>query len=195
MRIAVSGSAGSGKTSLVESLSKRLNLKIIPENYDDFFDKQGRHLRPPERLMQKINKVLDIKHKQELDAGEFIVDRCPIDLFNLWMTRGFHLTKGRTDEFQKKCIKYLNKYDALILLPWGDIPLKQVEQAGSKRKRVMKPWIQFRHHSTIVGIAMQWIPLNKIIAVPKGLGGVEPRCEHVINTLSSRKVKNTNLAG
>ena len=184
MRIAVSGSAGSGKTSLVESLSNKLNLKIIPEHYDEFFDEQGRHLKPPKRLMQKIDKVLDIKHKQELDAGIFIVDRCPIDLFNLWMTRGFHSSKRHTDEFQKKCIKYLKKYDAVILLPWGDIPLKQIDQKGSRRKRVMMPWIQFRHHSTIIGIAMQWVPLKKIIAVPKGLDGIEQRCMHVINALS-----------
>jgi GTPase SAR1 family protein len=183
MRIAVSGSAGSGKTSLVESLAKQLELKIISEHYDDFFDKQGRYIKPPKKLMQKIDQVLDSKHQQELDAKSFIADRCPIDLFNLWMTRGYHSNKTHTDDFYKKCIEYLKKYDFIILIPWGDIPLKQVDQADSNRKRVMKPWIQFQHHSTIIGVAMQWIPLNKIIAVPQGLDGVERRCEYVMKAL------------
>ncbi len=187
MRIAVSGSAGSGKTSLVESLSKQLNLKIISEQYENFFDEHGRHIKPPKKLMQKIDQVLDNKHQQELKADNFIADRCPIDLFNLWMTRGYHSGKDHTDEFQGKCIEYLKKYDYVILIPWGDIPLKQIEQKNSNRKRVMKPWVQFQHHSTIIGMAMQWVPLNKIIAVPKGLIGVKQRNNYVIDLLEKNK--------
>ena len=188
MRIAISGSAGSGKTSLVKSLSEQLNMKIIVEQYDDFFDEKGRHIKPPKKLMQKIDEVLDLKHQQELESENFIADRCPIDLFNLWMTRGFHSSKKHTDEFQQKCIEYLKKYDHIILIPWGDIPLKQVEKEEvSNRKRVMKPWVQFQHHSTIIGMAMQWVPLNKIVAVPKGLDGVEGRSKYVVNTLSKKR--------
>lgn len=184
MRIAISGSAGSGKTSLVEALSKSLNLEIIPECYEAFFDEHGRHIKPPKNLMHKIHQVLDNKHQLELAANDFVADRCPVDLFNLWVTRRFHSDNRKTDIFQEKCIEYLKKYDYLILLPWGDIPLKQVDPKEGNRKRVMKPWIQFQHHSTIIGMAMQWVPLNKIIAVPKGLDGVEARCENIIKLLS-----------
>lgn len=138
--------------------------------------------------MLKINKVLDEKHELELKTKNFIADRCPIDLFNLWMTRGFHSSEKRTSLFQKKCIEYLKKYDHVILIPWGDIPLKQIrKEENSTRKRVMKPWVQFQHHSTIIGMAMQWVPLNRIIAVPKGLNGIEKRCEHVLDALLKKQ--------
>lgn len=41
----------------------------------------------------------------------------------------------------------------------------------------MKSWIQFQHHRTIIGMAI------KIIAVSKGLDGVEQRCEYVTQIL------------
>ncbi|MBL4681881.1 MAG: AAA family ATPase [Pseudomonadales bacterium] len=184
MRIAISGSAGSGKTSFVELLSKKLNLPVVGEQYDLFFEKKGRYISPKDRLREKIKWLLEEKHQQELKHASFISDRCPIDLFNLWMTQSFHTDKGQTDIIYNSCINYIQKYDALILLPWDDIPLKQVTDQDSKRRRVMKPWVQFRHHSTIVGIAMQWFPLDRILAIPKHTGDAACRCDYAISALN-----------
>ncbi len=104
-------------------------------------------------------------------------------MFNLWMTLGFTSNKKETSAFYASCKTHMKKYDYVILLPWGDFRLEQLPKQATKRKRVMNTWVQFRHHSTIIGIAMQWVPLNRIIVIPNGTGGVEERCSQIVDKL------------
>ncbi|MES9906357.1 MAG: AAA family ATPase [Sedimenticola sp.] len=183
MKIAISGSAGCGKTTLVHTLSQAMETAFIPEQYDCFFNHSGRYIQPRQQLMKLIEEVLDHKHQQENKHTNFIADRSPIDLFNLWLSLDFSANKKRTDQFQQKCEVYLQKYDLIILPPWGALPMKQVSEAHSPRKRVMKPWVQFRHHSTLIGIALQWLPVNKLLPIPSHITHQEERLSFILKSL------------
>ena len=158
-------------------------MQAIPEQYDDFFDEKGRYLRPEKRLMKKIESVLDAKHALENSLNGFIADRSPIDLFNLWLTRGFSSNSRESERFQEKCKAYLQKYDFIVFPPWGVLDLIQVEDKNAKRKRVMKPWVQFRHHSTMIGIALQWVPVSKILPIPTNISTSEQRLAFVLDAV------------
>ncbi|MES9905350.1 MAG: AAA family ATPase [Sedimenticola sp.] len=183
MKIAISGSACCGKTTLAHSLSQAMDSALIPEQYDGFFDHSGRYIQPRNELMELIEGVLDNKHQQEDRHTRFIADRSPIDLFNLWLSLDFSVNKKRTNNFQQKCKVYLKKYDLIILPPWGALPMKQVSEAHSSRKRVMKPWVQFRHHSTLIGIALQWLPVNKLLPIPSNIIHQEQRLSFILKSL------------
>jgi len=183
MKIAISGSAGCGKSTLAQSLSQELGIELIPESYDDFFDSKGKYIRPRERLMGKIEEVLDAKHELENNLDGFVADRSPIDLFNFWLTQGFSSNSDKSEQIQDKCKDYLQKYNLIIFPPWGALPLKQVDEEHTKRRRVMKPWVQFRHHSTLIGIALQWVPVSKILPIPTSVGTPEQRLDFVLKAI------------
>jgi hypothetical protein len=71
----------------------------------------------------------------------------------------------------------------IIFPPWGVLDLQQVEDENSRRRRVMKPWVQFRHHSTMIGVALQWVPVTKILPIPTGFADIDKRVKFVLDRL------------
>ncbi len=187
-KLTVSGSAGVGKTTLAKGLAERLNVDLIEEHYDGFFDDYGQFIKPPAKLRRRIFEVLDSKHGFEGESGEFVSDRCPVDLFNLWLSRGFAKYQEETRELQRRCREYLKKYDAIIVLPWGQLTLRQLDKATEKRRRVMNPWVQFHNHSTITGLLCQWIHLSRLIPIPAGVHNHHARIEYLLEKLHRQNV-------
>jgi predicted ATPase len=187
LKIAISGCAGIGKTTLATDLAEYFNVEIINESYERFFNENGSFISPPKLLQQKIIDVLHEKHKCEDKAGSFISDRCPIDLFNLWLSRGFAKNQKRTLELSQHCRAYVKKYDFIIVLPWGSIPLQQIDEHNDNRRRVMNPWTQFHNHSVIIGLCQQWVPSSKLLPVSGNLKNHKERLELVIKTLEKQE--------
>jgi hypothetical protein len=183
LKIAISGCAGIGKTTLAKDLAEYFDVEIIDENYDGFFNENGSFISRPKLLQQQIIDVLHEKHNREEASGDFISDRCPIDLFNLWLSRGYAKSQKKTLALSQYCRTYVKKYDAIIVLPWGSIPLQQINNDESSRKRVMNPWIQFHNHSVIIGLCQQWLPSSKLLPISGNIKSHEARLELVIKAL------------
>lgn len=184
MRLAISGSAGVGKTSLALALAKRLEVPCIPESYDSFYDGDGKILQPESRLAEEIIRVANRKFRQEKQAGSFVADRCPVDLFNLWLGLGLAKAEQATEKFFQLCRVRVRNYDQLIILPWNGIPLTQLDSPTERRQRQMNPWIQFHNQSTLIGIAKQWIPQNRMMAIPSAVVDLEERLNYVSGRLA-----------
>ena len=182
-RIAITGSAGVGKSTFADRLANALGCNLIDENYDSLFQANGAFITPPSRLKREIINLLDYKSELENQAGEFISDRCAADLFNLWLTRGFGANEIATSIVAERCRQCLSTYSHLIVLPWGAIPLVQIDDTASYRRRVLNPWRQFWNQATLVGIVQHWVPAKKLILVPKELSSLERRICVVLDAL------------
>tara|TARA_R110002072_G_scaffold225304_2_gene382453 strand:+ start:390 stop:977 length:588 start_codon:yes stop_codon:yes gene_type:complete len=186
LKVAISGCAGIGKTTLARDLAKHFDVALIDETYECFFNENGSFISSQKLLQQRIFDVLHDKHKCEETAGSFISDRCPIDLFNLWLSRGYAKNQKRTLKLSQYCRDYLNKYDYVIVLPWGSIPLQQIKDNDDSRKRVMNLWIQFHNHSVIIGLCQQWVPSTKLLPVSGNIKSHKERLELVIKLLEKQ---------
>ena len=186
MRIAVSGTAGIGKTTLARSLAPLLKLEYISENYERFFEQPGTFKKPHSELIPIFQQVFEQKSAQERLSVNFITDRCPVDLFHLWMTHGLGEDLQQTRRFFDQCLKQARSYDFLILPAWGSIALNQKEDSGNCQRRVMNPWTQLRNHAAIVGYSYLWLPAEKIIQLPMPLSDPEQRLHFTLEQIKLR---------
>jgi hypothetical protein len=185
MKIAISGSAGTGKTTVVTALAKAFDIPSIDEDYDEFFDEHCNLLNPPQRLKSRILVTFDAKNRQEDSFPDFVADRCPVDLFNLWMTRGFGRDQKLTAMFYDRCRWAMKKYDYVVVLPWGAIPLKQIAEPGLRR-RTMNPWSQLHNHANVIGLVHQWVQPEKLVPIPFALSRVCDRVDYLVGKFSNR---------
>lgn len=184
MRIAVSGSAGVGKTTLAGRLAGHLQVALIPEHYEPFFDAPGKFNSPPPVLARWFFEVLEAKRTRELAARAFVVDRCPIDLFNLWVAKGLAAQAEDTQRFYAACRSYCADYDFVVIPPWGEIPLAPLDRPTGRQRRVLNPWVQLRNHAAILGLARLWLPPERVIELPAAITDPEARAGFVADRAS-----------
>ena len=189
MKIAVSGTAGVGKTVLSSALAPLLELKYIAENYEPLFDNAGSFNSSPENLIQAIYQVLDNKHKIEVEAVNFITDRCPVDLFHMWMTKGLDKDEAATAEFFAHCLQQTRNYDFILLPAWGSLKLQQKEGQKNRQVRVMNAWTQLRNHASITGYIHLWVPPIRIIQLPMSLSDHDQRVRFVLEQIKLRTAR------
>jgi len=180
MRIAVSGAVSTGKTTLARALAERLDLAFIEENLDTLFGADPGPRETPEAFAAAIVHCLERKRALEADAGNFVADRCPLDLLNFWQAKTLPREFGGHDIYDL-CARYMADYDFVVLTPWNSIPLVKdsVDETGNHRTR--DPWLQFKGSAMISGLAHHFMAPAKIIQVPAGLGAPEDRVEFVVN--------------
>ncbi len=188
MKIVLSGSAGIGKTTLAEAISKSHGYEYIAEHYDLLFENADTFNSPKHVLIELFNTVLSKKLTVERKHSHIISDRSPVDLFNLWMSKGLWKNDEETRKFHKRCCHYSSHYDYVVLLPWGAIPLEQNHNSPSGQKRIMNRWVQFHNHSNIIGLTRQWVKPDRIIQIPDDIIDIEERENYVV-----RKAKITSL--
>ncbi len=141
---------------MVRALSAEFAAPAVAENFDRLFEPNGAFIRPDARLKDEIFGVLCDKARLERAHGHFVADRCPADVFNLWLSRGFAGDSHATSIIFDCCRRLMRDYDAIVLLPWGTIPLRQIDSGTSRRRRTMNRWVQFQSHSSLIGIIRQW---------------------------------------
>ena len=182
MKIAVSGSAGTGKTTLATALAGRYDCSVVAECYDEFFDKNYDFIKPASRLQRQILTTLEHKNKLEDECGDFVADRSPVDLFNLWLSRGYGSNQRKTADLYNRCRTYIKKYDRIVVLPWSALPLVQVD-AHVGRRRVMNPWIQLYNHSTMIGLLQQWVSGNHLLPIPFAMAALNARVDFICESV------------
>jgi Asp-tRNA(Asn)/Glu-tRNA(Gln) amidotransferase A subunit family amidase len=183
MRIAVCGCAGIGKTSLARALADRLSIPLIEEQYEALFSAGG-FSGPPAAVAGRFEQVLTTKRRQE-QAPNFVADRCGIDLFNLWLAHQLNRLNDRTAAFSERCQASASRYDVFIFPTWGEPPMKP-HDATDGRVRVQDPWVQLRNHAAILGLASLWVPPNRIVRLPLGVGSPEERAGWLVTKMDER---------
>jgi len=187
VKIAISGCAGIGKTTLASALAQRHKVQLVEEGYDGFFNSDFDFIKSPRQLKRKILGVLEKKNDLEDQASSFIADRCAVDLFNLWMANGLGADQKSTSRLYQRCRAYTDKYDFVFVLPWSAIPLKQIS-APARRRRTMSAWFQLHNHANIIGLLHQWLPPERLVPIPFHLVDLEKRLEFASDKIALRNL-------
>ncbi len=80
MKIAISGSVSTGKTTLGKALADKLGVAFIEENLETIFRVTQAEKNDPTKRADLFMKCLERKRALELKEQSFVVDRCPVDM-------------------------------------------------------------------------------------------------------------------
>ncbi len=180
MRLAISGASNCGKTTLAEGLAKALGLEVIPEFLGA--REPGPNLQPPEE-MRRFNTILQAKTAREAELPDgFVSDRSPIDLAYSWLIRGLprHFP-DESREFFANCKRRSHCYEAVIFPPGPSPELGHTNYFG-KAERIWEMW---RNHCAMIGLALQWLPADKMLVVPSHMKTPEQRVEWVLDACAA----------
>ncbi len=178
-RLGLSGSAGTGKTTLGRKLAATLDLPYIPEGMRTYLERTGAdlHALGTAGLRSLVLQLWDEQRAAEDDAlsrsGGFVVDRCSFDFAAFWIYYGFAGAEPQTERIFAEVLDP-RRYDAVWLLPWGQFP---VEADGV---RTSKPYLQLHVHVLIEGMLHRGgAPLRHVTA-----RSVEDRVTEIVRGLA-----------
>lgn len=154
MKIALSGSGSTGKTTLAYEFGKRFGVPVIPEYARETAQEMGiveiRNMSP-DQSYDFQRRILDRKINEELKYNSFIADRCTADniaYYLRWCCRD--IDDERNQEYIELCREHLETYDKIVFLPWKSISL---ENDGFRSSKI---YYQFEIHCLIFGILNQY---------------------------------------
>lgn len=187
LKIAVSGTAGIGKSTLAQGLAERMMLPLIEEHYDGNITRAKD--KSPELWEKEMLSVLQIKSRLESQHMGFVTDRCPVDLFNGWLNNSLHtrLEPDSTKHFLDACIKGSRQYDFLVIPPWKGVPFKEREEGRAGIRRNNNLYVLLRSQASTLGLAHIFLDKRRIIEIPIRIRAPEERVNFVIGHIQRRQ--------
>lgn len=179
-RLALSGSAGTGKTTLGRRLAESLGVPFIEEGMRRRLEAglNPFKLGPGgyERLMEEL------WHEQAAaeDAAQdgFVADRSAFDFAAIWLHYAHLDDPARTEAWMQARLKDGHeRYDRVFLLPWGAIPLEHDGVRSTDR------WVQFRFQSIVEDLLRREARAGQVVRVP-GTLSPEARCTFALEALA-----------
>ena len=176
-RIAVSGSAGVGKTTLAVRLAETYEVPLVAELMRPLIESGfDLHDLTPGGLQALLLEHYEIAvasmHSAVESHGGFVSDRSPADFAAFWLHYGFG-EDNETEAFFERTALDSELVDFSIMLPWGAIPL--VDDGV----RLTDRWRQLQFQTVVEGIARRFFEDDSFIEVPGDLTEVEDRIDWV----------------
>jgi len=137
MRLAISGTAAQGKTTLLNAFLDNWESYKTPEKSYRSVLKDGEHSKQTNQETQWsiLNHMLDEMEKYTAD-DHVIFDRCPLDnlVYSMW---AYHKDVGDIDElFIEKCIPIVREsmkmLDIIFLIPITNVAQSDIEDDGTR---------------------------------------------------------------
>lgn len=153
-RIAISGSAGTGKSTLARRLAAELGLPYIGEGMREYLERTGRTLHDVghDGLRDLILTLWEERRAAEAAAPDgFVADRGAYDYAAFWMYYHLAAWDPATDDFMAEVLSP-RRYDHIYVLPWGAIPLV------ADGVRSPNPWTQLHLQLLIEGVLKRHAP-------------------------------------
>lgn len=187
MRIAITGAAGIGKTTLASALSEQLKLPLIKEDLGEVVQAFNLSRSPAAGGMNRAAQLEAcrqacrrwLRNRQDLQEQQpaFVQDRCAIDILQRWLT--FDLSgPNNADTLQiiQLCQHLLSTLDWVVIPPFNLTPEKENEDRLVRRSSLS---ILFRGQSLTVGIAQMLVPEKRLLLLPPKLRSVQERVDFV----------------
>ncbi len=153
-RIAISGSAGTGKTTLGRALAAELGVPFVEEGMRRRIEAGFRPHGYGAREWAALIRELWEEHRAGEDAAKdgFVADRSSLDFAAFWLHYGLHEDVEATERFVAEMRAHAERYERIVLLPWGAIPLVDDGVRSTNR------WTQLRYHSILEGLLERLTP-------------------------------------
>ena len=138
MRLAISGTAAQGKTTLLNDFLKKWDMYETPSSsYRDILKDNKTHSKETNKETQWaiLNKMID-QMETYSDDSMVIYDRCPLDnlIYSMW---AYHKGVGDIDEhFVEKCIPIVRQsmhfLDVMFYVPLTNVTDATVQENGTR---------------------------------------------------------------
>lgn len=168
MRVAIAGSAGTGKTTVAKALAARADVAFVADGLRRRIE-DGLVLGRLDRAQLKdLFEELYDEHQAELALaarmrGGAVSDRCCLDFLALWLYHGLGDDDARTAGLAHRAFRDLAEYGAVVLMPWGVLPL--VDDGV----RAANPWTQLHFHALFEGMARDHIEGRRLLRLPRDI--------------------------
>lgn len=175
-RIAITGSAGVGKSTLTRRLAAVLGVPWIGEGMREYLERTGidLHLLGPEGLRELVVRLWEERKEEEARAAAgFVADRASYDFAAFWLYYRFAGDDPVTERILAETTAP-GRYDRVYLLPWGAIPLVADGVRSPDR------WVQLHSQLLIEGVLARWAPDARRVAAT----GLEERVAEVLADLA-----------
>lgn len=186
VRIAISGSAGTGKTVLGKALAKRLDLPFIPEGMRERLA-AGLDVHALSAV-QFRDLVVELYEEAQANMaratathGGFVADRGPIDYLAFWLYYGFADDLAATEAFAARTAGDATRLDATVVLPWGAIPLI------ADGIRASNPWRQLHFQALFEGLVRTRIEPERLLWLPADLSELPEREAWVFDRVATSR--------
>lgn len=170
-RIALTGSAGVGKTTLGVRLAETLAVPFIAEGMRSRIE-AGLDLHALDRDGRR-GLLLELFEQMLADtraaADGFVSDRCCVDFAAFWLYYGFGFDEDATRRVVSRATAALAGYDLIVVLPWGALPLV------GDGVRSANPWLQLHYQVLLEGLLDRWTPAQQLVRLPLNVLDVEAR--------------------
>lgn len=182
LKIALSGSAGVGKSTLGQALSERLGVPFIPEGMRARLE-GGLQLHRLDRgqLRDLIHSLWDEQLEGERravrDHGGFVADRGAADFAAFYLHYRFIEAQDGTAAFVSQALAHARGYTRTVVLPWGAIPLR------SDGVRSSNPWLQRHFQAVVEGVIHREVQRERVLWLPTERRSLRERVDWVSSWL------------
>ncbi len=163
-RIALSGSAGTGKTTLGRRVAEQLDVPFLEEGMRRRLEagleihKLSRHDHRA-LVVELWEEQREAEHSAERAHGGFVADRSAVDFAAFCLLFHSHET-GFCARMVPELLAHAEGYDAVVNLPWGVLPLKADGVRSTNR------WYQRHFQATVEGLLRRDLPPGRALFLP-----------------------------
>ncbi len=174
-RIAISGSAGVGKTTLAQRLAASLDLPYLEEGMRRRLEAGlNLHALTRDAMRALLVELWDEREAEEDDAitrhGGYVSDRCAVDWAAFYLYYGFTNDEDDAGPFiDRMRARAAGAYDTVIVLPWGTLPLQNDGVRSTNR------WKQLHFQALLEGMLGRYLPAPVLHTLPDALTRLEAR--------------------
>lgn len=174
--IAISGSAGVGKTTLGRTVAEARGVPFIEEGMRRRIE-AGLDLHTLD-IDQYHDLLVELHDEMWADMvaaraerGGFVCDRSPVDVFAFWLYYGFGAREDETAALYQRVQDELSDVDLVVMLPWGTIPLE------ADGVRSPNPWQQLHFQCLVEGLSRQLVDAQRLVVVPDDMTALGARID------------------
>lgn len=176
-RIALSGSAGTGKTTLGRRLARELGVPFIDEimrkKLESGFDFHG--MTPSDWRAFMREQWDEQRALEDAASSGFVADRSSLDYAAFFLHYDLHVDAD-AEPWLTAMAAESERYDRILLFPWGALPL--VDDGVRTTNR----YTQLRFQAILEGLVERYAK-TRVMRVPP-IADFEQRVQHVLRALA-----------
>lgn len=164
-RLALSGSAGTGKSTLGRALAAAVGVPYIPEGMrarlEAGLDLHSLAHDGFRALLWELWEEQVAREEQAVaDAGGYVSDRSPWDFAAFWLHYRFASDRRDTEHFFSAVRARAAACQRIVLLPWGVLPLH------ADGVRSTNPWLQRHYQACVEGLLTREAEPERLLRLP-----------------------------